>query len=60
VQAVAFYVLIKSAFVGKKALNLSKCTEKQQSKVLFPVLLCYICMPRKTLEFKLEATRIRG
>jgi hypothetical protein len=27
VQAVAFYVLMKSAFVGKEVLNLSKCTE---------------------------------
>jgi hypothetical protein len=32
VQAVAFYVFIKSAFVGKQALNLSKCTAKQQLK----------------------------
>jgi hypothetical protein len=33
-QAVAFYVLIKSAFIDKKTLNLSKCTVKQQLKRL--------------------------
>jgi hypothetical protein len=31
---VAFYVLIKSAFVGKEALNLSKRTVKQKLKQL--------------------------
>jgi hypothetical protein len=28
----SFYVLIKSAFVGKEVFNLSKCTVKQQLK----------------------------
>jgi hypothetical protein len=34
ILTVTFYVLIKSAFVGKKALNLSKCTVKQQLNYL--------------------------
>jgi hypothetical protein len=52
VWAVAFYVLIKSAFVGKNALNLSKCTVKQQLKIktfyIFykytPIIFVVLCL----------------